>query len=831
MREGKKKISLAALAGIVVLSGVMAVMDLAFVWYGIDTGIFSSDLKTALELGQKNLQSGYSKEIYNQMQKHTLQGYMEDSNLKYAVVKGRELSVEVLSDEKNYVSTNIENLEKEIGMPYLPSKFTHKEKFTEQNTYQFHQNLLRSIGDSGTVECRQVENGEGIYDDLLDRNLFYNYEDKILYFVGEARIYPVRRIQVQNKYVWSKENRRRYGMAEESVSSYTLLYSEDGKGRYQMWGEPRLSLNIDDFQEWQEFKVESGFLYHDASSVIRTGGLDYPKQVFENPTEEANGGYWIERDEEGYNLIARYKSDADLSVETWWVLSYVEEELNPEANDLFLPQQDLITTLYNVRYGLFGKMVLGGVCFVVCFVWGCRRRFAEAAVPDSGKRFFHRIPGLFYLGFWVGILAAAVKVGRTGWGLFWGYRDEGYSFSSEMAGAVLVVCCIALGIFVLWEVCGEIAYRAGAGSLWKNTVVYELKGCLERGARRARDTVREHGSLVSGAVLLMLGMVVLEALCLLVSFQVFQNMAVSLAVLFVLRLLEIFPGISIAVQLKKLQGWAQQMAEGNLEGTFDNSKMLWEFKKHGDYLNQISDGMNIAIEERMKSEHLRTELIANVSHDINTPLTSIINYVDLLKKEKLQEPRVQEYLEVLDRQSARLKKLVQDLIEASKVYTGNVTVVPEICDVNILLMQALGEFEEKMEAAELTLMISRPEKEIFILADNRYLWRIFDNLMNNICKYSQPGTRVYINLEEADGRVCIIFRNISRYQLNISSEELLERFVRGDSSRNTEGNGLGLSIVQKLAELMGGELALYIDGDLFKAMIAFTRVEGEEEGA
>ena len=235
--------------------------------------------------------------------------------------------------------------------------------------------------------------------------------------------------------------------------------------------------------------------------------------------------------------------------------------------------------------------------------------------------------------------------------------------------------------------------------------------------------------------------------------------------------------------------------------------------------------MASAVNERIKSERFKTELITNVSHDIKTPLTSIINYVDLLKKEEITQPKAQEYIEVLERQSARLKKLIEDLMEASKASTGNIAVELELCDINILLTQTIGEFEEKLNSKELSLVIDQSLENIFIMADNRHIWRIFDNLMNNICKYGQPGTRVYINIEATEKEVTIIFRNTSGYQLNISSDELLERFVRGDSSRHTEGSGLGLSIAQNLAELMGGSLKLHVDGDLFKVILAFPRVE------
>jgi signal transduction histidine kinase len=222
----------------------------------------------------------------------------------------------------------------------------------------------------------------------------------------------------------------------------------------------------------------------------------------------------------------------------------------------------------------------------------------------------------------------------------------------------------------------------------------------------------------------------------------------------------------------------------------------------------------------MKSERLKTELITNVSHDLKTPLTSIVNYVDLMKKEDIQPEKAKEYLEVLDRQSKRLKKLTLDLLEASKASTGNISVSNEPTNIKVLLSQLEGEYAEKLAASNLELHVSVPEEDMWISADGRLLSRVFDNLMNNIFKYTQPGTRVYVTARAEGENSVIEFKNISKYQLNISGDELMERFVRGDSSRNTEGSGLGLSIAKSLTELQNGELDIVVDGDLFKAIVS-----------
>ena len=281
----------------------------------------------------------------------------------------------------------------------------------------------------------------------------------------------------------------------------------------------------------------------------------------------------------------------------------------------------------------------------------------------------------------------------------------------------------------------------------------------------------------------------------------------------------------IALQLRKLQQAGEKLAAGDLSYQVDTQNTFWDFKRHGENLNSIAAGMNRAVEERMKSERMKTELITNVSHDIKTPLTSIINYADLIHKEPCENETIREYTEVLLRQSDRLKHLIEDLVEASKAASGNMEVVLAPCDAEVFLNQLSGEYEQKLKDARLELITRVPEKPIRVMADGRRMLRVFDNLMNNVCKYAQTGTRVYLTLEEKDSYAVISFKNISREALDISVEELTERFVRGDASRNTEGNGLGLSIAKSLTELQQGTMELFVDGDLFKVTLRFPVVE------
>ncbi len=283
---------------------------------------------------------------------------------------------------------------------------------------------------------------------------------------------------------------------------------------------------------------------------------------------------------------------------------------------------------------------------------------------------------------------------------------------------------------------------------------------------------------------------------------------------------------SIAIGYQKIRDGTKEIASGDTEYKIDTSNMPSFMKGQAEDLNSINDAVAQAVEHQMKSERMKTELITNVSHDIKTPLTSIINYVDLMEKEEIYNPKISEYLSVISRQSAKLKKLIDDLVQASKASTGNVEAELEPTDITLLLRQMSAEYSEKAEEAGLTWTMSVPEKELYIISDGKLLWRVLDNLMNNRVKYSLPGTRIYTDCAERDGRAVVTIKNVSKEMLNISADELMERFVRGDSSRNTEGSGLGLSISQSLMAILGGTMDITVDGDLFKVELGFDLIRG-----
>ena len=411
-------------------------------------------------------------------------------------------------------------------------------------------------------------------------------------------------------------------------------------------------------------------------------------------------------------------------------------------------------------------------------------------------------------------LALALAVGSCA--LMLGIDATGVDF---VPAVILLAILLALAVLLVMSVLMTLATRFKSGAFWKNTIIFYILRFLARTLRAIGTGISYcavHLPLYWQAGLIFVGISLAELFVL----AAFSRSAV-VVIWVIAKLAEAPLLVLLAVSLQKLKSGGEALAEGNLNAGVDLNHMYGVLKHHGENLNSIAQGMQKAVQQQLKSERFRTDLITNVSHDIKTPLTSIVNYVDLLKKEDIQPEKAKEYLAVLDRQSARLKKLTEDLVEASKASSGALPVHLEAVDVNVLLSQVSGEYQSRFELCRLEPIVKLAPESPQILADGKLLWRVFDNLLSNICKYAMPGTRVYFTSEVLDSRVQITFKNISNYPLDITADELMERFVRGDSSRSTEGSGLGLSIAQSLTGLQKGSFDLVVDGDLFKANISF----------
>ena len=383
-----------------------------------------------------------------------------------------------------------------------------------------------------------------------------------------------------------------------------------------------------------------------------------------------------------------------------------------------------------------------------------------------------------------------------------------------------VFFCAALVPLVLLFLCA-FAAQCKAGTVLRGALIGRIARFLWRIVRSlflGLWRIARNLPLLWKTALVMAGVFFLEMLFVLAGYGSVDGIFV------IMKAVELLAALYIALNLRTLQKGGEKLARGDFSSPIDTKYLIGDFKRYGQELNDVQSGLEQAVQEQMKAEHLKTELITNVSHDIKTPLTSIVNYVDLLKKEDMPSPAAREYVDVLDRQSKRLKKLTEDLVEASKASSGALNVELQPTDVNVLLSQIEGEYQERLAACHLTLVTQPPAPGTMIQADSRLLSRVMDNLVSNVCKYALENTRVYVTAAVRDGQAVISFKNVSRDELNISPDELMERFVRGDASRHSEGSGLGLSIARSLVQLQGGTFALSIDADLFRADIVFPLI-------
>ena len=490
----------------------------------------------------------------------------------------------------------------------------------------------------------------------------------------------------------------------------------------------------------------------------------------------------------------------------------------PVINDNYMFAHNIIDFFYAMLYWIYVVAVLAFLCAAASFVFlmcasGHSKRFNGVRAGWGTRIPFDLLTAVFGI-----FLYAVIRF------LFGGnfYLTEVITIILFLVISITVISAASLG----WLM--SLAVRIKLGKWWKNTIIFRVFVLLRRLAKLiGRKLLRFAGlfrniPVVWKAALTVVCVSIAELILMICAWNdygklmllwLFNTIVLGTAVLY------------CALAFKKLQKGGEVLADGDLSCQIDTSMLCGVFKRFGKSLNSIARGMSIAVEERMKSERMKTELITNVSHDIKTPLTSIINYTDLISKESCDNQKINEYAQVLLRQSERLKRLIEDLVEASKASTGNLEVILAPCEANILLTQIVGEYEEKFHSKNLELITAQPQSPAVIMADGRRLWRVVDNLMNNIYKYAQSNTRVYLSLEKAGNEAVITFKNTSYAPLNISADELMERFVRGDASRNTEGNGLGLSIAKSLTELQKGAMEISIDGDLFKVTLRFPIIK------
>ena len=479
-------------------------------------------------------------------------------------------------------------------------------------------------------------------------------------------------------------------------------------------------------------------------------------------------------------------------------------------NDQFSFLNKVIEIIYELRFISILVCIAGAFATVVSFVFlMCAAGYHENSETPK-LAWFDKIS--FEL-----ILAVLIVLAMGEFVIL----DHINAFSISMA--IWAIFIVLFDTAILLLTCTSLTARLRCKSFWKTTLVYTILRAIWTIIKKIALLVAKVVAYIPALWQLIIGVVLF---CVLEFILLLTWGIEDIICLFILEKLIFIPLVFyVAIVLFKLEQTGKKIASADMTATIDTKYFLGTFKKQGENLNNIKLGIAQAVEDKMKSERFKTELITNVSHDIKTPLTSIINYVDLLGKEDLQNENAKEYIQIISKHSDRLKKLVVDLVDASKASSGVLQLDMQPLKIDVLLDQIAGEYVERLKGNNLELIMRKPEESIQIMADGQRIYRVFDNLMNNICKYALPNTRVYLLLEKNNNTVTISFKNISATELDMSANDLMERFVRGDKSRNTEGSGLGLSIAESLTTLQNGEFNIQLDGDLFKIVISFPIIE------
>lgn len=647
--------------------------------------------------------------------------------------------------------------------------------------------ILSALGIFACVETRvYADGGAQLRQDALD-SLARRMDDTVSeYYRAFRDNEDTQSVKEYWEPYFSKERSNFFFRIKES-SGNVLLQSYSAPSQYHSSGY---------FEEAAEiFTTEQSF----DSAAKRQAWLE----DFEKKYQIWSDNQWEDFDEDGstasYHIVVDYSKPSELTIERFIAKDFTAKD----EISFVMGWVDRVINMRNALPWICGISALLALAALVFLIVIAGRRNADGSVRLT---WFDRIPLDLLLVIYISLL-----------GVNFAIADELFDRMLLFAAIISVPIWIALGVAFLMSV----AARCRAGTIWKNNLTYHVCRWLWRFCKwfwGALKTLVKNIPIFWKTLLIWAGISLIELLALaswgrddmLLFFWFLEKLILTPLILF---------GV---IGMQRLRRGAKSIRGGDLNSKIDFKYLYGPFREHAEDLNAITDGLQTAVEDRVKSERMKAELITNVSHDIKTPLTSIVNYVDLLSKEELQNERAEEYVSVLSRQAQRLKKLTEDLVEASKASTGNVAVHREPVDLNVLLSQAAGEFSDRLAKNSLEPVLTTAPEQPKAMADGQLLWRVFSNLLTNIVKYAMPGTRVYLTTAVQDDHVQITFRNISKAPLSMSGTELTERFVRGDRSRTDgEGSGLGLSIARSLVELQGGQFDVITDGDLFKAVITF----------
>ena len=814
-------------------SALCFVFSAVGVIFMFDEGIYRNSKDETRKQWFENVSYEYGLSAVDDVRREQPAGSVESKYFKYGIIKADSLEGIDLNDEKSYAERNFSD---KIS---LEDVYTNSVELSDEDQIVYtNGNFLTGGG------VQLMYSGDNSWVSVYADRICYDEAKGIFVYLAGNEYYPVQKVETDigrygsaaftydtEKKMYVFEHTDGTGdaaSAERTVTDETLTDAADGDIVAESTEEPLTDVTdsgMDDIAngEYVTFDMFDGTrmdVNHWGNVLldgVREISMDEIDRVdsSEKNKEDASVSYTTHEDyylDSNYTLWVNMGNTSPKT--TYQMVVILPQNVGTDWNstDLYVQANTLLNFVYSMRYTalvtMFVSFIIGAAAFVFLMCAAGHRNGTDEIVTTVWDHLWLDV-------FAVWAVLAEVFVFYVA-AIFLINVDVAYLPFILFVTAVATLCMGWLLLLFLLS----FSVRVKLGKWWRHTLCYQLFRKIGQFGRMIWENI----GFLWKVILVMLVLAFFEGIGVLMFF----NSDIAL-LLWLLEKLVLYPLVLwYCVQLNQLKNGTEKIAGGEPGYQISTKRMTGIFKEQGEQINHISDGMTHAIEERMKSERFKTELITNVSHDIKTPLTSIINYVDLLEKEDLHNETAQEYLEVLERQSSRLKKLIEDLIEASKASTGNLPVHLERLEAGIFMTQTVGEFEEKTKEAGLDLVIEKPETPVYIMADSRHFWRVIDNLMNNICKYAQSGTRVYINLEVKEAQVSITFRNTSKYPLNISSDELMERFVRGDASRNTEGSGLGLSIANSLMDLMGGTFRLYVDGDLFKVVLGFAETAEKE---
>lgn len=583
---------------------------------------------------------------------------------------------------------------------------------------------------------------------------------------------------------------------EEGNTNYTYIYVN--------YDDNQIYSNRQEFQDINEVAVYQEKIKKAGAYVIVTPKLAGFESTFKNPAQSAQE--WKNSIVESHQIIDRETNYAFMaSVDTTYSVPD-DFESDREYYQEIVPYISIACEI------AWGTLILFFVLLVCLTVVSGHSNCAEAGtITLSGfDRWKTEIAAAFVIILWIASIYLLSEWGSQYVSAYDYYyyadlwRDDGLPiYTMVMAGCFGFINCLFFFWFYL-----SMVRRIKARTLWKNSISRALVDILRQVWSHKKVTTR----LLTAYILFLLVELITWGSTPLMLIGIIVNIAVGV---FLVR---------YALARQKIKKGLLEIAKGNVNYKIPLEGLKGETLEIAQTINRLGEGLNRALEKSVRDERLKTDLITNVSHDIKTPLTSIINYVDILKRENFEDPKIQNYLNILEMKAQRLKTLTEDVVEASKVSSGNVKL--EFMTLNLveLIYQVEGEYEEKFEARNIKVILNMPDEPVTVRVDGRRMWRVFANIFNNAAKYAMEGSRVYADLMLQPGTAKFILKNVSDQQLNISADELTERFIRGDVSRSTEGSGLGLSIAKNLTELQGGTFELYLDGDLFKVLITFPRV-------